>query len=278
MRLTPRYDEPGFFRIDLDLGDPAVPLLRQRDRLASVLSGLDDEQWATPSRCAGWSAKDVVAHLVVTNQFWALAFGTGRAGEPTRLLATFDPVASPVEHVDATRALAADEILARFVDTNHALAGAVAELDADGWSALGEAPPGHVPLSAVALHALWDAWVHERDILLPLGLTPAEEQDEIVPSLAYAAALGPALALCQGETRTGSIAVEPTDAGARIVVDAGPAMLVRGGDAPTGALHLSGPAVDLLEGLSRRAPLPCPVPDDQRWLLAGLAEAFDQPV
>jgi hypothetical protein len=61
-------------------------------------------------------------------------------------------------------------------------------------------------------------------------------------------------------------------------VDAGPTLVVRGGDAPAGALRLTGTGVDLLEGLSRRAPLPCPVPDDQAWLLAGLAQAFDQPV
>jgi uncharacterized protein (TIGR03083 family) len=278
MRLTPRYDEPGFFRLDLDLGDVAVPLLRQRERMTAALARLDDEQWATPSRCEGWSAKDVVAHLTVANQFWAIAVSTGRAGEPTRLLATFDPVASPIEHVDATRTESPTAVLARFVATNDALADAVAGLDATGWSALGEAPPGHVPLRAVALHALWDAWVHERDVFLPLGLPPVEEPDEIVSSLAYAAALGPALALCQGETRSGSISVEPSDAAARIVVDAGPTMVVRGGDAPADALRLAGPAVELLEGLSRRAPLPCPVPDERAWLLAGLAQAFDQPV
>ena len=27
----------------------------------------------------------------------------------------------------------------------------------------------------LASHALWDGWVHERDIALPLGLTPPEE-------------------------------------------------------------------------------------------------------
>lgn len=278
MRLTPRYDEPGFFRIDLDLGDPAGPLVRQRARLASTLAELDDDQWAAPSRCDGWSAKDVVAHLAVANQFWALAVGTGRAGEPTRFLATFDPVASPIEHVDATRAESPAEVLGRFVATNDALADALAGLDDEGWSALGEAPPGHVPLRAVALHALWDAWVHERDVLLPLGVAPAEEADEIVASLAYAAALGPALALCSGETRAGSIAVLPDDADVAIVVDAGPDVVVRGGDVPADALRLTGRAVDLLEGLSRRAPLPCPVPDGQEWLLAGLAQAFDQPV
>ena len=35
--------------------------------------------------------------------------------------------------------------------------------------------------------ASWSTLVHERDILLPLGLTPTEVADETVASLRYAA-------------------------------------------------------------------------------------------
>ncbi len=49
----------------------------------------------------------------------------------------------------------------------------------------------------------------------------------------------------------------------------------RYGDGPANALRLTGAAVDLLEGLSLRAPLPCPVSDEHRWLVNGLAEVFD---
>ena len=48
-----------------------------------------------------------------------------------------------------------------------------------------------------------------------------------------------------------------------------------GGAIPTGAVVLDGPAVDLVEALSLRAPLPCAVADDDRWVLAGLATVFD---
>ncbi len=36
----------------------------ERVRLADLLAGVAPEAWAAPSRCAGWSVKDVVAHLV----------------------------------------------------------------------------------------------------------------------------------------------------------------------------------------------------------------------
>jgi uncharacterized protein (TIGR03083 family) len=275
MQLTPLYDTPGFMRFEVPPADPSVALLRQRRRLASILAELGDAQWAAPSRCEAWSVRDVVSHLVTTNQFWAISITAARSGEPTRLLATFDPVATPEELVDATRSLPWSKVLGRIVDTNEALAESVAGLDDDGWSALGEAPPGHVPLRAVALHALWDAWIHERDIVLPLRLDPDEEADEIAGCLGYAAVLSPALAVAGGSTRHGSIVIETTEPEVRVVVDVGEGIVVHDGEPATDALHLTGSAVGLLEALSYRMPLGQPVADEHRWLFGGLAKVFD---
>ncbi|MDA3146865.1 maleylpyruvate isomerase family mycothiol-dependent enzyme [Leucobacter sp. UCMA 4100] len=46
----------------------------ERGRLADDLAHLTDEQWATPSLCAGWSVHDVLAHLVDTAHTGKLAF------------------------------------------------------------------------------------------------------------------------------------------------------------------------------------------------------------
>jgi len=276
MLLTPRYDDPAFLQFELSLGDPAVPLLRQRRRLASLLAGLDAEQWAAGTRCEGWSVQDVVSHLVTTNQFWAFSIASALGGEPTRFLAAFDPVVSTVELVEAVRSQTPAEVRDRFVETNEAIADAIAELDDDGWSTLGEAPPGHVPLRALALHALWDSWIHERDIVLPLGLTPVEAPDEVAGCLLYGAALSPAFGVAAGTTRHGMIAVEATDPDIRFVVEVGASVVVRAGDTTSDALCLHGPAVELVEALCFRVPLPCPVPDHQQWLLSGLAEVFDR--
>jgi uncharacterized protein (TIGR03083 family) len=273
--LTPLYDK-AFLRLELPLGDPSEPLLRQRRRLAALLAELDDAEWAAPSRCEAWSVQDVVSHLVTTNQFWAFAVGAARAGAPTRVLATFDPVASPAEMVAAVRSQGPADVLAQFVEGVDALAAAVEGLDADGWAMPGEAPPGHVPLSAVALHALWDSWVHERDILLPLGRPPVDEPDEIIGSLAYAAALSPAFGVGRGSTRRGAVDLAVTDPDVAFVVEVGDDVVVRLGAAPDGALRLRGPAVPVLEALSYRAPLPCAVADEHRWLFSDLAEVFDR--
>src|SRR5215211_824277 len=38
-------------------------------RLATWLGTLDDEAWARPSRCTGWSVKDVCAHLAGNERY-----------------------------------------------------------------------------------------------------------------------------------------------------------------------------------------------------------------
>ena len=107
------------------------------------------------------------------------------------------------------------------------------------------------------------------------GSTAVEEPDEIAGCLGYVAALSPAFVVAGGSTRRGAIAVEASDPAVRFVVDVGESVIVRAGEAPGGALHLTGPAVELVEGLSFRGPLPCQVADEHRWLLEGLAEVFE---
>jgi uncharacterized protein (TIGR03083 family) len=275
VRLTPRYGPDPILRIDLPLGDVATPLLRQRARLRDLLVNLDDAQWANPSRCEGWTVQDVTAHLAGTNQFWAVSIAAGVSGAPTTYLAEFDPVTTPEQMVAAVRSESPAATLDRYVESNAALATVVTGLDDDGWSALAEAPPGHVPMTGVVLHALWDSWIHERDIALPLGLAPAEEADEVAGCLAYAAALGPGFLAMQGSTGRGVLDVRATAPDVTFVVEAGSTVVLRESPGPEDAAVLAAPAVELVEALSFRAPLDDVVPDAARWMTAGLAEVFD---
>lgn len=275
MRLTPRYDSDPIVRIETTLDDVGVPLVRQRARLAELLTTLDDEQWSAPSRCEQWTVQDVVAHLIGTNQFWTFSINGGLAGNPTRVLADFDPVATPAQMVDAVRSRSAAETLDELVATNGALAAAVGAIGTAHWATVAEAPPGHVALRAVALHALWDSWIHERDIALPLGLEPAEETDEITGCLHYAAALGPAFLTSTGSTRTGALTIRTTKPNVEFSVTVGPEVVVRDGPGGSDATVLAGDAVDILEALSFRGPLPAGASEDARWFMDGLAAAFD---
>lgn len=265
--------------VHVDAETPGLSQLvvQQRRRLGGTLAGFDESQWRAPSRCEGWSAQDVVAHLAGTNQFWAASMSSGLAGSPTRILAAFDPVTTPAAMVDATRRQTPAETLDSYCTSLDGLAAVLSDVPSDGWSAVAESPAGHVDLRAVALHALWDAWIHERDIVLPLGIEQPADADEIRACLLYAAVISPTLLATRGSTRSGRLAVEATAPDVSLVVDVGPTVSVRD-RRPTDAAdaELRGPAVGLIEGLTLREPLDHELAPEHAWMLEGLAEAFDR--
>ena len=95
MILAPRYDGPTILSVDGHPNDQLEPFIRQRRRLQAILAELTDQEWGSASRCAGWSTRDVVAHLVGVNTFWCGSILAGLAGSPTRVLVGFDPAATP---------------------------------------------------------------------------------------------------------------------------------------------------------------------------------------
>lgn len=278
MQLNPRYGDDPLVVLD---GDPAAiagPTVGQRRRFVEELGRLSDEQWAAPSRCEGWSAQDVVVHLDSTNAFWGFSLAAGRSGEPTRFLASFDPKAGPAELVAGAGAKAPGEVLDAFAASTESLVALLESFSAEDWTRTAEAPPGHLGAAAVVHHALWDSWVHERDVLLPLGLTPPEEPDEVAACLRYVAALAPGLALTNGADAAGTILVHATDPDLAVFVEVDGRVSVRdGAPTPDGPidLMLTGDAVGLVEALSIRSPLDAEVPEHAAWLVQGLAEVFE---
>jgi len=276
VKITPRYDTEPLVRLTPMVEGIATTVTRQRDRLASTLADLEADQWATPSRCEGWSVQDVLIHLASTNRFWAHSINQGLAGEPTRYLLGFDPVAAPAQLVAAAHGTAPADTLTEFVQGNQALADALSSVD--DWEVLAEAPPGHIAIGLVAIHALWDSWVHERDVVIPLGLEPVVDDAELEACLLYAGALGPSFQASTGSTRRGAIALETTSPAVNAVIEAGPVVRIHRGAPPAGAVVLAGDSVEVLEQLSFRAPFTPPGTADDRWLFEGLAEVFDQAV
>lgn len=278
MLLSPRYDGPAILSIEGPPDDQHVPVVRQRRRLEAMLADLGNDDWSAASRCDGWTVQDVAAHLVGVNAFWQASVSAGLAGTPTRVLAGFDPATTPPLMVEPMLALAPAEVLDQLVASNDGFLGALADLEDGGWSMIGESPAGHVPIRLLAHHALWDCWVHERDIALPLGSTPVVEPDEVRSCLRYAAALSPALAISSGGTMTGLFALQASDPELCCTLEVGESVAVRDSLDPGDAPCLRGGAVELVEALSLRAPLPSSTPPEWRQLLEGLATAFDTKV
>jgi uncharacterized protein (TIGR03083 family) len=274
VKRAPRYTALPIISIEGSAADQLAPVVRQRTRLAKMLGDFGEAEWNSPTRCEGWTVQDVVSHLVSVNAFWQMSTQAGLAGAPTRVLENFDPAATPPLMVEPMRALAPSEVLDQFLVTNDGYLDALNALDDDGWSAIAEAPPGHLPIRLLASHALWDSWVHERDIALPLGISQPEEDDEVLSSLRYAAALSPAFAIMSGNQVDGSYGIETSGPAASCAVEVGDCVAVREGPAPIDAPCLRGDAVALLEALSIRAPLPSSAPLEWQQMLGGLETAF----
>jgi uncharacterized protein (TIGR03083 family) len=275
MRVTPRYDGPVILEIDGRLDDQLVPVTRQRRRFLAMLAELTDDQWRAPTRCDGWNAQDVAAHLVGVDGFWRMSIAAGLAGAPTQVLTNFDPASTPALLIEPMRTLPPSEVLGQLVAAVDAFLDLLASLDDAGWATPAETPPGYLPARLLAHHALWDCWVHERDIALPLGLAPAVEADEVAASLRYASALSPGFLINDGPGCEGRFAIDAHDPDIRFWLEVdGSTVHVHDGAAPDGTPCLRGDAVALTEALSIRGPLPDDAPSEWHDLIGGLATAF----
>lgn len=163
-------------------GDPADltrAWLQHRRRFLDELAGLSQQQWHSPTRCDRWDAVDVIWHLITADQFWAAAIASGTTGNPTRFLVGFDPTTTPGDIAAAARRDSPTETLAAMREMNDSFEAVVSAVDPHDWENLAESPIGHVPARLALAHAFWDSWLHERDILVPLGLAPEPELDEL---------------------------------------------------------------------------------------------------
>lgn len=274
MSPRPRYEGAPVVSLPGSPRDQLEPLARQRRRLAQVLGELGDDQWCEPSRCVGWSVQDVAAHLVTVNQFWTLSVRAGLSGAPTRYLEGFDPVDTPARLVDDMRQMTPGSVLDQFMASNDELLRLLTSLDDHEWSALAETPLGHVPVRLLGSHALWDSWVHERDVVLPLGGTQSVEQDEVRSSLRYVCALVGAFSLLSEVEVADTFGVEVSSPDDRFVLDVDGRVALREASPTADTAILSGSAVALVDALSMRAPLPHDVPAAWRRLTDTFAATF----
>ena len=145
------------------LSRPAVDaaVSAERHRLADSVADLTAEQWATPSLCAAWTVRDVVAHLTVTTRVTVPRLLRGAV----RARGSFDRLA-----VD----LAAERAVA------HTPAELVAQLRESAAST--RRMPGSSPMDP-----LMDLVVHAQDVARPLGRRHVSPPDVVAACLAYVA-------------------------------------------------------------------------------------------
>lgn len=274
MQVTPRYGQPPVLTFAETTDTPALAVARQSSRLLETVSSLSAQQWEEPTRCEGWSVRDVISHLVTTNGFWSYSLANGLRGEPSSILSTFDPVGTPKLLVEAAREQSSDEVLERYGASVALWNSQLSELSGDQWDMVAEAPPGHIGVREIAAHSLWDSWTHERDIAVPLELGLSVLDDEVSWSVKYVSALGPALLATTGSTRMGVLGFALSDPELEFTVEIGSEVLVRNRRDGDPAPLVRGDAVHVLESLSCRSEL-LRVNEENQWMLDGLAIIFE---
>ncbi len=218
---------------------------------------------------------DLVAHLISVNVFWKASIAQGLAGNPTRYLENFDPAVTPSQLVTNVRGTPPRDLFDQLVASNNDLLNLVEPLDDSGWAQSAECPVGHLPIRLVLQHGLWDGWIHERDVALPLGLPVPVEPDEVISSLVYAIALSSAIALIRDDSLRVEFTVTTNSPPSKWHIDVAKQIEIRQSTGASTAPSLSGAAVDLAEALSLRSPLPSGTPEGWRRLLdGGLSVAF----
>lgn len=157
---------------ELDGLDPFDLWDREAARLDAYLSSLPDTAWSAPSRCEGWSVRDVVAHLLTAEQYFracldgtVAAFVQGLLEKGATDLATMNQIAL-------------DELAGRDVHELVAEWRSASEVSRAGFRARGDGTVdtsvGEYPCRWQAFHIASELATHADDV----GVPDADDHDE----------------------------------------------------------------------------------------------------
>jgi uncharacterized protein (TIGR03083 family) len=191
--------------------------LQHRTRLRTWLHELPEAAWSGPTRCSGWTTTGLVEHLISGAQFLGFTLHQSAKGVGTNLLAAFDPQETPAAAAALLQGASRSGLLAALDDADARVAAELAAEDRD-WAAPAEAPLGLVCARLSVNHFLFDSWVHERDLMLPVGANPVLVPDEAAAVLSYIVALAGAARWADDDEPTRPIALDviATDLGIRV--------------------------------------------------------------
>jgi len=166
---------------DLDVAHLLDVWARQRHRFAAILREFGPDDWAAPTRCADWCAHDVVRHLCDSN-----AIAAGADDRALDLAAGFDPRITPRGWPTVSAGQSPGATVSRFLTTTGELFALLRDRLARGVRFDVQLPYGPMDWTVLVLHAFWDSWLHERDVLLAQGRDHPTDGE----ATSYAAAYG----------------------------------------------------------------------------------------
>ena len=245
----------------------------QRQRFVSILQGFGPGDWAAPTRCADWSAHDVVRHLCDATAFAAAAGADDRTLDMT---AGFDPRTSPRRFLAASAGESPAATLGRLVATTSELLACARGRLAGGSRFDVYLPYGPMDWTVLILHLFWDSWIHERDVLLARGAEHPTSDDATGYAAAYGLFISAVVASLFGDPVRDTLMLGG-DSGGTFDLDSRGAVTLT-----VGREHAAGPpAAEVADALAGRAPAAAvlgALPASTRTALSHLAEFFNTPV
>jgi uncharacterized protein (TIGR03083 family) len=245
---------------------------QQQQRFTATLQGFGPGDWAAPTRCAHWSAHDVVRHLCDNT---AILIAAGPDDSTFDMAAGFDPRITPCGWLAASAGESPDATLGRFAATTDDLLAVLRGRLAQDRGFDVRLPYGPMDWTVLMLHIFWDSWIHERDVLLPRGGSRPDSGDATAFAAAYGIFFAAAVAAMFGgtvqETLTlggeggGTFAVDNRD-GVTITFSRGPATGPPAAD-----------VADALAGRSQVAAVLCDLPAGSRSAMSALAVFLNTP-
>lgn len=275
--LAPEQIQPGQLVLStegacsLDPQHLLAVFARQRHRFAAVLAGFTPGDWAARTRCADWTAHDVVRHLCDCN---AILGGTDQ-----RLLdvtAGFDPRTSPRRWPAVSASESPGVILARFLDTTRDLFALLRSLLDRGQRYDVRLPYGSMDWTVLVLHGFWDSWLHERDILLARGREHPTDADATGYAAAYGLFISAVVASMFGRPVRHQRLTLSGDGGGVFDLDTRDAVILT----VTQAAVAGPPAAEVTDALGGRAPVSAvlsDLPASTRTALSCMADFFNTP-
>ncbi len=245
--------------------------VEQRRRFVTVLEGFAPDDWAGPTRCAEWSAHEVVRHLCDANEIAA-----GTQDRTLDVTAGFDPRITPRGWLMASAHESPDATLGRFVATTEELCAVARARLAEGRNFGVSLPYGPMDWTVLVLHAFWDSWIHERDVLLARGTEHATDDDATAYATAYGVFIAATVAPMFGEQVQEKLNLGG-DGGGVFDLD-GRAAIVLTVNRVTTAGPPAADVADALAGRSRIAPVFGDLAADSQAVLSRLADFFNTPV
>jgi len=159
----------------LSADELVATLAAQHDRMLATWEALTADQWDHPSRNDSWTVHETARHVAdVIEGMTAQVYEEPWPFERVQ----FDPNSTP----DLWIARSADDPPSRTIERYRAAAvryrERIGERVVAGHSGTALTPYGSAHWTMAVVHGFWDAWLHERDVVVPLGLGTQSGADE----------------------------------------------------------------------------------------------------